>query len=60
MLGLHCCVGAFSSCGEWMLPFVAVWASHCSGFFGCRGQAMGTWAQYLWCMGLVAQLCVES
>ena len=23
-LGLRCCVGAFSSCGEWGLLFVAV------------------------------------
>ena len=24
VLGLHCCAGAFSSCGEWGLLFVAV------------------------------------
>ena len=24
MLGLHCCVRAFSSCGQWGLLFVAV------------------------------------
>ena len=24
MLGLHCCMWAFSSCGEWGLLFVAV------------------------------------
>ena len=22
----------------------SVWASHCSGFSGCRAQALGTWA----------------
>ena len=24
VLGLHCCAQAFSSCGKWGLPFVAV------------------------------------
>ena len=31
MLGLCCCVRAFSSCGKW--------ASHCDGFCCCRAQA---------------------
>ena len=31
-LGLHCCMQAFSSCGERGLLFIGVWASHCGGF----------------------------
>ena len=52
MLGLHCCAQSFSRCG--------VQASHRGGF-----SCWGTWGlewglQELWCMGLVAQLLVES
>ena len=44
VFGLCCCTGAFSSCGEWGLLFVAecgllmVVASHCGA------QALGMWA----------------
>ena len=34
VLGLHCCMGAFSSC--------SVKASHCSGCSCCGAQALGT------------------
>ena len=40
-LGLHCCVQAFSTCGEWGLPAsYGARASHCSGF-PCEPQALG-------------------
>ena len=33
VLGLCCCRGLFSSCGEWrLLSACGVWASHCGGF----------------------------
>ena len=51
MLGLHCCVQAFSSCGKWgpilyrdcegHSLFSVVKASHCSGFSCCAAQALG-------------------
>ena len=45
VLGLHCCVHAFSSCGEQgLLSSYSAWASHCSGFSCPRAQALG-------CMG---------
>ena len=38
MLGLHYCMRAFSSCGEWdLLSSCTVWASPCGGFSCCRG-----------------------
>ena len=41
VLGLHCCMQSFSSCGEWGLLFsYGAWASHCGGFFG-----FGPWPQ---------------
>ena len=42
VLGLRCHAHAFSSCGEWGLLFVAVRASHCSGFSCCGARALGT------------------
>ena len=39
-LGLHCCAGAFSSCGEREL--LSSWgarASYCNGFSSCGAQA---------------------
>ena len=50
-LGLCCCVQAFSSCGEWGLPFVAV-ASHCSGFSCCRAQTLRARASVVVACGL--------
>ena len=38
VLGLHCCMRAFSSCGE------RERASHCDGF-SCGAWAVGAWAQ---------------
>ena len=36
VLGLRCCVRAFSCCGAW--------ASHCSGFSCCGARPLGVWA----------------
>ena len=53
MLGLYCCVQAFSSCGEWgLLSGCDAQASHCGGFSSCRAQALGTWASVLCCLGM--------
>jgi len=42
VLGLHCCVRAFSGCGEQgLLTSCGAWASHGSGFSCCRAQALG-------------------
>ena len=58
----------FSSDGEWgPLSSCGVQASHCGGF-SCGAQALecvgffsfSTWAQQLWCIGLVAPLHVRS
>ena len=50
VLGLCCCMWAFSSCGEQrLLSSCGAWAPHCCGFSCCR-----TWAQSLWLTGLVA------
>ena len=40
MLGICCCWKPFSNCGEWRLLLLAVPASHCSGSFCCRVQAL--------------------
>ena len=41
VLGLHCYMGFFSSCGEWgPLSSRAAQASHRSDFSGCRAQAV--------------------
>ena len=40
VLGLCCCVGFFSSCGEWgLLSSCGAWTSHCSDF-----SCYGAWA----------------
>ena len=42
VLGLCCCVQAFSRCGErGPLSCCGVRASHCDGFSGCGAQALG-------------------
>ena len=42
MLGLHCCVWAFSSCREQgLFSSCVAWASHCGGFSCCRAWALG-------------------
>lgn len=41
MLGLHCCVWAFSSkSSRGLLPSCGLWASHCGSLFCCRAQAL--------------------
>ena len=50
LLGLGCCVGAFSSCGSR--------ASHCSGFSRCRAQAIGVWASVVAAQGLQSESSV--
>ena len=54
LLGHHCCVGFFSSCGKQRTPYsCGVRASHWGGFSCCRAWALGctgfnsciTWAQ---------------
>ena len=36
VLGLRCCMRAFSSCSKWwLLSSCGVQASHCSSFSGC-------------------------
>ena len=42
MLGLRCCLLAFSSCEEWgLLSYCGAQASHSSGFSWCLAQALG-------------------
>ena len=42
VLGLHCCVRAFSGCGkQGLLTSCGAWASHGSSFSCCRAQALG-------------------
>ena len=42
MLGLPCCVSAFSSCSErGLFSICGMQASHCGGFSGCGAQALG-------------------
>ena len=54
LLGLCCCMRAFSSCSEQgLFSSCGAWAPHCSGLPRCRAQALGresfsscsTWAQ---------------
>ena len=41
VLGLRCCVWAFSSCGEQGYPLLWSWASRCGGFSSCVSWALG-------------------
>ena len=50
VLGLRCCMRAFSSCGEQGLFFIAVCGPLATVASHCRAQALGTWAQQLQCM----------
>ena len=58
MLGLRCCMRAFSSCSERGLLFIVVHrlliavASHCGGFSCCGAWALGTWASVVVACGL--------
>ena len=42
ILGLHCCMWAFSRCGkQGLLSNCGTWTSHCGGFSCCRAWALG-------------------
>ena len=42
VLGLRCCMQAFSSCNKWgLLSGCGAQASYCSGLSCCRAQALG-------------------
>ena len=44
VLGFHCYVQTFSSCGEsGLLSSCGAWVSHCSVFSCCRAQGLGYW-----------------
>ena len=63
VLGLHCCVRAFSSCGKQGLLFVVVCGFLIAvtslvvehGLQVCGLSSCGTWAQQLWLTGSRAQ-----
>ena len=55
------CCWALSGCSKGgSLPSWCTWASHCGGLFRCRAQAVGMWAQKLWCTGPVSLRHVGS
>ena len=51
VLGLRCCMEAFSSCGEQWLLLVAARAPHCGGF-SCWARALGAWVSAVAAHGL--------
>ena len=53
MLVLRCCAPAFSSCGEWGLPFVAGSGLLIAVASRCGAQALGTRASVVWHVGSV-------
>ena len=61
VLGLHCCVWTFSSCGEWALfSSCGVWASHYGGFSHCKTQSLehaGCSSCSLWTLELGLSSC---
>ena len=68
VLGLHCCVKFFSSCGKWgLLSSCSEQTFHGSGFSYCGAWALGhagfvrcgTWAQYPWLLNSRAQALDE-
>ena len=60
VLGLRCCVWAFSGCSErGLLSSCGAQASR-GGFSRCRTQALGSRAQWLWRTGFVAPWHVGS
>ena len=50
VLGLRCCVWAFSSWDEWV--HCGAQASHCGGFSCCGAWALGAWASVVVARGL--------
>ena len=63
VLGLRCCSGVFSSCGEQGLPSsCGLQASHCSDFSCCKAQALGRAgfsSHSSWSQGCGSQALVE-
>ena len=54
MLGLHCCVQAFSGCSEQGATLHCdMGASHCGGFFCWGAWAFGSWASIVAVCGLL-------
>ena len=53
VLGLRCCVRAFSSCGEQGLFFIAVRGLLIAVASHCRARALGAWASVVVAMGSV-------
>ena len=52
VLGLQCCTRAFPSCSEQDLhSSCGAQAAHCSGFFHCGAQALGTQASVVTACG---------
>ena len=51
-LGLHCCVQAFSSCGERGLLFIAAHRLLVAVASRCRARALGAWASVVVAHGL--------
>ena len=41
VLGLHCCMQAFSGCSDWGILCCGLQAYHCGGLSCCRGQVLG-------------------
>ena len=54
VLGLCCCVRAFSSCSRWGLLSTVVLGLPLPGVSHCRPQDSAAWAQQFWHMGFVA------
>ena len=54
VLGLRCCVRAFSSCSRWGLLSTVVFGLPLPGVSYCRPQDSAAWAQQFWHMGFVA------
>ena len=52
MLGLRCCVRAFSSCGKQGLLCCSARASHCGGFSCWGARALDAWASVVVARGL--------
>jgi len=61
VLGLFCCVQAFSSCGEWeLLSSCNAQASRCVTSRLAEHRLWASRLQWLWCMSLVAPQHVMS
>ena len=57
VLGLRCCMWAFSSYSKWrLLSSCCVWASHCSNFSYCGAQAPGCMGSVVVTNGLICSM----